>query len=128
VRATAQTYPERRIELWFMDEARVGQKGRTGHRWWRRGERPRGLCDRRFESAHIYGAVRPATGDDVALILPTVSTEAMPVFLDEFAARLAANAHAVPLLDGAGWHVSGALVVPDRVIPGALIVDRSRVP
>ena len=115
MRATAQTYPERRIELWFMDEARVGQKGRTGHRWWLRGERPRGLCDRRFESAHIYGAVRPATGDDVALTLPTVSTEAMQVFLDEFAARLAANAHAVLLLDGAGWHASGALVVPDRV-------------
>ena len=37
------------------------------------------------------------------------------MFLDEFAARLAANAHAVLLLDGAGWHVSGALVVPDRV-------------
>jgi hypothetical protein len=98
-----------------MDEARVGQKGRTGHRWWLRGERPRGLCDRRFEAAHVCGAVRPATGDGVALIRPTVSTEAMQVLLDEFAARLAADAPAVLPLDGAEWHASGALVVPDRV-------------
>ena len=33
-----------------MDEARVGQKGRTGFRWWIKGERPRGVCDRGFES------------------------------------------------------------------------------
>lgn len=98
-----------------MDEARVGQKGRTGHRWWLRGERPRGLCDRGFESAYIFGAVRPANGDDVALILPTVCTETMQIFLDEFAARLAADAHAVLVLDGAGWHTAGQLMVPDQV-------------
>ncbi len=98
-----------------MDEARVGQKGRTGHRWWLRGERPRGLCDRRFESTYIFGAVRPATGDGIALILPTVSTETTQILLDEFAARLAADAQAVLVLDGAGWHASGDLVVPDRV-------------
>jgi transposase len=98
-----------------MDEARVGQKGRTGYRWWLRGKRPRGLCDRRFESAYIFGAVRPATGDTMGLILPTVSTETMQIFLDEFAARLAADAQAVLVLDGAGWHGSGDLVVPKRV-------------
>lgn len=98
-----------------MDEARVGQKGRTGHRWWLRGERPRGLCDRRFESTYIFGAVRPATGDNLGLILPTVSTETMQIFLDEFATHLAADAHAVLVLDGAGWHASGALVVPEQV-------------
>jgi Winged helix-turn helix len=58
VTAAAEAHPDKRLALWFMDEARVGQKGRTGHRWWIRGERPPGLGDRRFASAYIFAAVR----------------------------------------------------------------------
>lgn len=106
---------DRRIELWFADEARVGQKGRVGHRWWPRGLRAPGLCDKRFESAYLFGAVRPASGDGFALVLPEVSTEAMNVFLAQFAQRLAPDAHGVLVLDQAGWHGAKALVVPSNV-------------
>ena len=95
-----------------MDEARVGQKGRTGFRWWLKGERPRGLCDRRFEWAYLYAAVQPATGEDVCLVLPEVSTAARSTFLGEFARALPADQHAVMVLDQAGWHVSPKLKVP----------------
>ena len=98
-----------------MDEARVGQKGCTGHRWWLRGERPRGLCDQRYDSVYIFGAVRPATGDDFALVLPAVSIQAMQVFLDRFAAHIPVGAHAALVLDGAGWHGSPKLIVPHNV-------------
>ena len=64
---------------------------------------------------HLFGAVRPATGDRFALVLPVVSTEAMSVFLDGFAARLARDEHAVMVLDQAGWHGANALRVPDTV-------------
>jgi transposase len=111
----AQAHPDRQIALWFMDEARVGQKGRTGHRWWLRGERPRGLCDRRFEWAYIYGAVRPATGESFALVLPEVSTETMSLFLGQFAATLAPHAQAVVVLDQAGWHGARHLRVPENL-------------
>lgn len=77
----AAAHPDQRIELWFEDEARIGQKGRTTHRWWRRGQRPPGLCDKRFASTYIFAAVQPATGAEVALVLPTVSTAAMSRFL-----------------------------------------------
>jgi transposase len=103
-----------------MDEARVGQKGRTGFRWWIKGERPRGLCDRRFDWAYIFGAVRPATGEDFALVLPAVSTAAMGTFLAEFARTIPANSHAVIVLDQAGWHGSRRLRVPDRITLVAL--------
>ena len=34
MRATADRHPEAaRVELWFMDEARIGQKGRLTHVW-----------------------------------------------------------------------------------------------
>lgn len=98
-----------------MDEARVGQKGRTGHRWWVRGERPRGLRQHGYESAHLFGAVHPASGGGFALVLPEVSTAAMQVFLDEFSATLDEGAHAALVLDGAGWHAARGLVVPPNV-------------
>ena len=93
----------------------MGQKGRTGHRWWIRGERPPGLCDKRFASAYIFAAVRPATGEEFALVLPWVSTAAMTQFLAEFAAQLPPDTHAVLVLDQAGWHGARALVVPDTL-------------
>lgn len=113
--AAAAANPGKRVELWFMDEARVGQKGRTGFRWWVRGERPRGLRQIGYEWASLFGAVRPATGQGFALALPEVSTVAMQAFLDRFAAGLAAGAHAVLVLDQAGWHGSRSLAVPLNV-------------
>jgi hypothetical protein len=98
-----------------MDEARVGQKGRTGHRWWVRGQRPPGLCDKRFASAYIFAAVRPATGEDFALVLPRVCTKAMDHFLLDFAATVPADTHAVMVLDGAGWHDQRSVTVPPNV-------------
>ena len=50
MKTAAEAHPDKQVALWFMDEARVGQKGRTTHRWWVRGERPPGLADRRFET------------------------------------------------------------------------------
>ena len=108
-------HPGRRLQLWFQDEARIGQKGRTAHRWWERGQRPLGLCDKRFTSAYLYAAVCPANGADFALVMPTVSTAAMSLFLEGFSNSLEPDVQAVLVLDQAGWHGSRALAVPDNV-------------
>jgi len=39
----------------------------------------------------------------------------MALFLDEFAKTLAPGDHAVMVLDGAGWHGSSQLKVPDNI-------------
>jgi transposase len=80
-----------------------------------RGERPRGLRQQGYEWAQLFGAVRPTTGEGFALVLPEVSTAATQLFLDRFAATLGADAHAVLVLDQAGWHGSRSLVVPPNV-------------
>ena len=98
-----------------MDEARFGQKGRVCHRWFTRGQRPPGLCDQRYTWTHLFGAVRPATGDGFALVLPQVSTAAMSTFLGKFAATLAEDEHAALVLDRAGWHRAKKLAVPSNV-------------
>ena len=75
IRETADRHPEAaRVELWFMDEARVGQKGRLTHVWHQKGVRPRGVRQQGFSSAHLFGAVCPERGEGVALVLPEVST------------------------------------------------------
>jgi transposase len=115
VEAVAAAHPGKRVEPWFEDEARIGSEGRTGHRWWVRGERPRGLRQQGYEWAHLFGAVRPATGEGFALVLPEVSTAAMQAFLDRLAATLQEDAHAALVLDGAGWHGARELVVPSNI-------------
>jgi transposase len=98
-----------------MDEARFGQKGRVCHRWFTRGQRPPGLCDQRYTWTHLFAAVRPATGESFALVLPEVSTTAMNEFLAQFAAALPEDEHAVMVLDRAGWHTAKRLVIPSNV-------------
>jgi len=47
--------------------------------------------------------------------MPYANTEAMQHFLDLFAATLAADEHAVMVLDRAGWHGSAALRIPANI-------------
>jgi hypothetical protein len=66
----------RRIELWFQDEARIGQKNKITRRWARRGTRPRAPHDQRTKGAYIFGAICPAEGKGAGLGMPWCDTEA----------------------------------------------------
>ena len=44
-----------RIEVWFGDEARIGQKNKITRRWARRGTRPSAPHDQRTASTYIFG-------------------------------------------------------------------------
>jgi len=93
--------------------------------WARRGTRPRQPADQRYESAYLFGAICPAKGKGAALALPHVDTEAMQLHLDEISCSVARGAHAVLLLDRAGWHTTGHLAVPKNI---TLIFLPSRAP
>jgi len=103
------------LEVWFQDEARVGQQGTLTRIWARRGTRPRAPRDTRYQWAYLFGAVCPARGTAAGLVLPLVNTAAMNAHLAEIARSVAPGAHALLILDGAGWHGSNALVVPDNL-------------
>ena len=101
--------------MFFQDEARIGQKGRVCHVWWKRGERPPGLCDRRFTFAYIFAAVEPGTDNAFALMMPRADTEAMQEFLDRFSATIADDEHVAMFADQAGWHIANDLAVPHNI-------------
>ena len=73
------------------------------------------MRDTRYEWAYIFGAVCPARATGAALVLPFADTEAMNLHLAEIARTVAPGAHAVLLLDGAGWHGGKELAVPNNI-------------
>lgn len=116
----ADTIPEhargRPVELWWQDEARVGQQGTLTYIWAAQGTRPLALRDQRRDWAYIFGAVCPGREIGVGLVLPEANAEAMNLHLAAISRAVAPGAFAVVLVDGAGWHrTGGQLVVPDNV-------------
>ena len=73
------------------------------------------MRDTRYEWAYLFGAACPERGVGAGLVLPRANTEAMNLHLAEIAATVAPGAHAVLVLDGAGWHRGGDLVVPPNL-------------
>ena len=71
--------------------------------------------DQRTASTYIFGAICPQHGKGAALVLPSCNTRAMSLHLAEIATEVAPGAHAVVLLDQAGWHLSSQLVVPSTI-------------
>ena len=105
----------RPVEIWFQDEARVGQQGTLTRVWARRGTRPRAPRDRRYAWAYLFGAVCPERAIGAALVLPYADAAATGLHLAEISDQVAPGAHAVVVLDRAGWHGAGDLVVPENL-------------
>ena len=101
--------------MWFQDEARIGQKNGLVRQWARRGTRPRQPADQRYQSAYLFGAICPARGVGAALAMPFANTQAMQAHLDEIGSTVARGAHAVLLLDRAGWHTTEKLTIPNNL-------------
>jgi hypothetical protein len=103
------------IEIWFQDEMRVGQKNKLTYRWARKGSRPRAPHDQRTQSTYVFGAVCPERGTGAALVLPVCNSEAMQLHLNVMATKVTPGAHAIVLLDQAGWHGANDLRVPSNI-------------
>src|ERR1700690_1050369 len=80
--ATIAATSAKPLELWFQDEARIGQKTKVPRRW-------------------------AAPGTAAGLVLPSCNPEAMTLPLQEIALAVAPGPHAVLFVDEAGWHVTG---------------------
>ena len=85
--------------------------------WARRGTRPRQPADQRYKSVYLFGAICPARGKGAALALPFADTEAMQLHIEEISRHVAKGAHAVLLMDRAGWHTTTKLKIPKNITP-----------
>ena len=113
----ASSAPNTPVEVWFADEMRVGQKGTLTRVWAETGSRPSAPRSDGYKSVYLFGAVCPARDRGCALILPRCDTAAMTLLLDELGGHITPAAHAILVLDGAGWHAAKDLRWPEHVTP-----------
>ena len=106
--------PDEAVELWAMDEHRVGLQPILRRVWAPRGQRPRAPVRPAYQWCYVYAFIRPATGESYWLILPSVSGAIFTIALREFAAAhgVGHGRRIVLVLDGAGWHSGKAVSVP----------------
>ena len=90
--------PNRPVELWAFDEHRLGLKPLIRRVWARRGQRPAAVSTHQYKWLYLYGFVRPATGAVEWWLANSVN---VPLFQG--------------VLDGAGWHASPRLRIPDGI-------------
>lgn len=83
--------------------------------WAHKGSRPRLPADQRYQNAYLFGAICPAHGKGAALMLPKADTAMMQLHLDEISRNVAPQAHAVVIMDRAGWHETDKLKVPKNL-------------
>ena len=103
------------IELWWQYEARIGQQTKLTRRWAKQGTLPSAPKDQRRASARIFRCNMCRRRQGAGIVLPRCNSEAMSLHLEEIASHVAPGAHAVLVLDQAGWHGSAELIVPANI-------------
>ena len=98
----------------FQDEARFGRITDPRRCWAPFPIRPvcRAMLTREY--TYAYAAVSIADGTLDTLILPAANTDCMQIFLDLVAARHPEH-RIVMVADGAGWHRSSLLKLPENM-------------
>ncbi|MEI8123494.1 MAG: IS630 family transposase [bacterium] len=118
IRILAVLHPDKDIEAWFEDEARLGLKPTMRRQWTKKGARPIAPSNTRYQWLYTYAFVHPTDGKSFWLLLPTVNATVVSIALREFVAAVDPGNKKMLLLviDQAGFHIAGDLVVPDNVI------------
>lgn len=112
----SESHPAEKIEVWFQDEARFGQKGTLTRIWSERGQRATAFRPLGYEWLYLFGSVCPLSGSAHGLLLPYADLEGMRIYLEDFSRSLSAGVHALLICDQASWHTSGKLILPSNVM------------
>lgn len=115
VRGVREQHPGKHVEVWFEDEARIGQQGTLTTVWAETGSRPRSVKQTEYQWAYASAAVNPRTGEALGLITEEMNTSVMNDVLLNLSRMLGEDRHAVLVWDNAGFHTSGSLEAPDNI-------------
>jgi len=104
----------KKVRLMFEDEAGFGRINKPKYCWCFPGLRPTVPCHHIREYRYAYGAVEPLTGDHFFLVLPYSNTICMNLFLEELS-KTYPDDRILLVCDGAAWHTTNTLVVPQNI-------------
>ncbi|BBH52421.1 hypothetical protein JCM31447_08620 [Fluviispira sanaruensis] len=77
--------------------------------------RPEYKNDNGFLNSWIYGAINIETAKIFGLVLPTLNSENMQIFLNAFSRKIKRSEHVLMILDGSRAHNNSKLVVPKNI-------------
>ena len=103
-----------KVRLMFQDEAGFGRINKPKRCWCSKNIRPSVPCHHIREYRYAFGAVEPMTGEHFFLVMPYCDTICMNVFLRELSKEYPKD-QILLVCDGAAWHKSKGLVVPDNI-------------
>lgn len=103
------------VDIWFQDEARVGQQGTLSRVWAMKGSRPRLKKQLQYNYSYIFGAICPQNQKAVGLVLPVANTQAMQMHIEEISKYVEKDRHAVIVVDKATWHTTEKLTLPHNI-------------
>ena len=100
-----QQHPLAVVEVWGMDEHRLGLKPIIPRVWVGYGEQPIANVNWRYQWLWLYGCVHPSTRETYFWILPRVNTELFNQVLVDFAREfgIGKDKHIILTIDQAGW-------------------------
>ncbi len=115
--AIQAAHPNATVEVWAMDEHRVGLQPIVRRVWAPRGQRPVASVQTRYQWRYLVGWVHPASGRTRWHWADTVNLTVFGAELAAFAQQVGAGPERqiALILDGAGWHRSARLDVPAHV-------------
>jgi transposase len=96
------------------DEGRFGRISNLRACWAPQGIRPRVPKQVVRVFVYVYAAISAVLGKMTALILPYANTEMMSLFLEEVSKDFK-DYFVIMLTDGAGWHKSKSLRIPENI-------------
>jgi transposase len=113
----ATAFPQATVELWAVDEHRIGLKPILHKVWCFDGQRPLAPVQHRYEWRYLVGFVHPASGRTVFHLATSVNIPLFEAELAAFAQTVGASPtkQIVLVLDRAGWHSTQRLRVPNHV-------------
>jgi transposase len=101
-------------DVLFFDEARFGTHTKIGYGWFPKGKRTPVKVKIGYKAFYVYGAISAKTGSNYSVSFPNVNTETMNEFLKILSENYPNQKIAI-IMDGAGWHRSEDLEVPENI-------------
>src|SRR5580765_3266242 len=101
-------FPSSKLEVWAVDEHRIGLKPILRRIWAPVGQRPVAPVQHRYAWSYLVGFVHPASGRTLFHLATSVSIPLFEAELTAFARQAGASPKKklVLVLDRAGWHTS----------------------
>jgi hypothetical protein len=111
------SHPHKSVERWSMDEHRIGLKPILRRVWAPKGATVVAPVAPRYQWMDVSAFVYPESGRSRWFLLPGVHAEVCSQVLEVLAQEVEAGAgkEILLMLDGAGWHTSASLSLPQGI-------------